>query len=322
MIQQELLATLSRALPPQTSLIEAVADALQLSYDAAHRRTSLKSKLSLEESVLLARYYNLSLDKLFATTKDHYVAVVKTRNIEDEEGLMRYFNSSLASLEPLLQEQESRVFYSAKDIPLFYTLTDNLLTRFKIYVWLKVLNPKFSIQNFSQFIPGLSLMDSVRKLGNLYNDLNATEIWDITTINSTLKQINFYYEAGHLTAKTALELCDHLQKLMEDIASKVFPKNEQFLFYYNELLLMNNNVLIDTPHKKSLYVPFSMLSYYQTSDRTTCKQAKQYFDQQLEHSKLLNTAGERERAVFFGKFYKKIEALRQLVQATQSLNFD
>jgi len=43
--------------------------------------------------------------------------------------------------------------------------------------------------------------------------------------------------------------------------------------YYNELLLMNNTVMVKTPTVKSLYIPFTILSYYKTSDIYTCSQA-------------------------------------------------
>ena len=187
MFQKTLLAEVNTVLPPNSSLIEAVAEALQMSYDAAHRRTSGKSKFSLEEGIRLAKYYNLSLDKLFASEQDHYVAVIKTRTITNEDELIRYFKGSYDSLLPLLQQKDSRIYYSAKDIPLFYTLKKDLLSKFKLFVWLKLLNPEDTPGSFVSFAPSVALWDAVLSLGSLYEDLTVTEIWDVTTINSILK---------------------------------------------------------------------------------------------------------------------------------------
>ena len=84
MLQKVFLEKIEEVLPQNTSLNEAIATVLQISYDAAHRRTSLKSKFSLEECVILARHFNLSLDKLFGMTEKQFVSVEKTKQITNE----------------------------------------------------------------------------------------------------------------------------------------------------------------------------------------------------------------------------------------------
>ena len=110
--------------------------------------------------------------------------------------------------------------------------------------------------------------------------------------------------------------------MITKISNRVEKHTERYKLYYNELVLMNNNVLVSTPNQQSLYVPFSILSYYLTSDTLTCKQAERYLDQQLQHSKLLNASGEKEKRTFFNKINSKIDALKQLIEATQVLDFE
>lgn len=322
MFQTQFLNHLKSELPQNTSTIEAVATALDISYDAAHRRVSLKSKFSLDESVALAKYYNLSLDRLFDTTSTEFVTIEKTKNIEGDAELQLYFKDSYNSLLPLLKQQESTILYSAKDIPLFYNLNGDTLSQFKYYVWLKLLNPELANKSFNNFAPSTSLIEAGKKLGSLYNNLNTSEIWDITSVNSTLKQIHFYYQAGQVNTKIALELCDLLKKLIAEISMKLIDNQNEFKLYYNELHLMNNNVLVSTPNSQLLYVPFTLLSYYKTSDTYTCREAEVFLNKQLQNSKLLNTAGEKERNTFFNKIYTKIDALRQLIEAAQVLDFE
>jgi len=293
MVQKLLLEKLQSELPQGTSLNEAIATALDISYDAAHRRTAFKSKLSLDESVLLAKYYNLSLDQLFENTEKQIIAVEKTKPIHSENELKVYFEESYASLKPLLNQKGCHILYPAKDIPLFYTLDNNLLSRFKMYVWLKLLDSTMNTRDFESFSLRVETLESAKALGSIYQDLNTTEIWDITTINSTLKQIHFYNQAGHLSNTTALQLCKDLKQLMVSIALQVKPDSTTYHLYYNELLLMNNNVLVSTPHRQSLFVPFTILSYYQSSDKTTCHQAEAFLKKQLQSSK----HGRREREI-------------------------
>ncbi|WP_158975726.1 hypothetical protein [Cellulophaga sp. L1A9] len=322
MFQKELLTHVQEVLPPHESLIESIATALEISYDAAHRRTSLKSKFSLDETIILAKYFNISLDSLFGNEKSNFVVIEKTKGIDKEEELQLYFEDSYASLIPLLKQKESRILYSAKDIPIFYNLSNDELSRFKLFVWLKLLDKTFSNKTFEEFIPTLSLIQAGSKLGSLYNDLNITEIWDITTINSTLKQIHYYHKAGIITTEIGLILCDQLKKLIQSIAHKITSTGTNFMFYYNELHLMNNTILVTAPNLKSLYVPFTLLSYYKTNDRNTCDQAEKFMMRQLQMSKLLNSTGEKERNIFFNKLYEKIAALKNLIKATQLLDFE
>ena len=322
MFQSKFLKEIQEQLPKNSSLIEAIATTLDISYDAAHRRTSLKSKLSIDESIVLAKHYRIALDSLFETTDKTFISVEKTKHIHNEKELEAYFENSYESLLPLLKQKDSQLFYSAKDIPIFYTIGDDILSRFKIYVWLRLLDDSFKTKTFEQFSPSVGIITSAKALGGLYQNLNTIEIWDITTINSTLKQIHFYNQAGQVSNNIAITLCDALKRLMQQISNKVEDNSIHYKLYYNELLLMNNNVLVSTPQQQSLYVPFSILSYYLTSDSKTCQQAENYLNQQLQHSKLLNTSGEKEKHTFFNKINTKIDALKQLIEASRILDFE
>jgi len=322
MFQQELLNNVQQELPENTSLIEAVVQALDISYDAAHRRVSLKSKFSLAEGIQLAKYYNLSLDVLFGVTKEDFIAVRKTQSVESQEELQMYFESSYTSLKDVFSSRNNQIIYSAKDIPLFYTLSESCLTRFKFYTWLKVLDSTLKNEKFENFYVKPSLIRASEKLLSVYDGVNITEIWDITTINSTLKQIQFYHKANQLTLNVALSLCEELRQLIDSIFQKVSENTEKYQLYYNELFLMNNNVLVTTPTQQILYVPFSILSYYTTKDKITCSEAELFLRKQLAGSKLLNTAGEADRNYFFNKMYKKIDALLMLLRATQEFDFE
>ena len=322
MLQEIFLKKIEEELPKNSSLNDAIAIALEISYDAAHRRTSLKSKFSLEESIVLAQYFNLSLDELFGIAKKQFVSVEKTKEITSEVELQQYFESAYQSLLPLLNKKDCQIYYSAKDIPIFYTLNNSRLSQFKFYVWLKLLDKKFRNISFDEYQPKLSTMQSAKRLGELYQNLPTIEIWDITTINSTLKQIHFYHKAGQVSLEIAIKLCEELKDLLNEISLKVVSKKQQFKLYYNELLIMNNNIFISTPEQESLYVPFLMLSYYLTSDKRTCSQAKRYFKKQLKSSKLLNASGEKEQNTFYNKMMGKINALKQLIEAENVLNFE
>ena len=66
-MQEKFIDYLKAKTPENTSFVEEIASVLDIGYDAAYRRINLKTSLSLEESVKLARHYKISLNKLFET---------------------------------------------------------------------------------------------------------------------------------------------------------------------------------------------------------------------------------------------------------------
>ncbi len=320
MHQQKLLKLIADLLPKKNSLVDIIASILDISYGAAYRRINNTSKITIDEAVLLAKHFNLSIDALFGTGDENVIPVRKMQILKGTTDFERYFNNSMELLTPLLSIKDSEIIYSAKDLPIFYTSEGNMLTRFKLFVWLKILDPTYNTSSFSNFKLPNTLLKSYKKFGELYTNLNTIEIWDVTTINSTLKQLHFYFELGIITSKEATIICNDLKKLIKKIYNKSVP-DSNFKLYYNELLLMSNNVLIKTPFQNSLFVPFTVLNYFNTTNSKTCEQVSDFLNEQLDQSKLINTSGEKEKNMFFNKILSKIEELQNHINGKSILDF-
>ena len=197
---QELLLKEIRNKIGNQSLNDELANVLNISYDAAHRRTSMKSKFSLEESLQLAKYYNISLDKF--NENENQIIAKKTKPIRTVTDLLNYFENALQLLQDFKINPETEVYYSAKDIPFFYTISDSVLSRFKLFVWMNLLNEKDFMQPFDDFRLE-KYSDKSESLKNLYENLNVTEIWNNTTISSILNQVLFYTEIKILSPACA-----------------------------------------------------------------------------------------------------------------------
>lgn len=317
MVQERLINAVTKKIGKHQSLIDAVAHALDISYDAAHRRISMKSKFSMEEAVLLSQHFDISLDRLAG--HGDQVLVNKTRPIKSFADLATYLENAMRALAAYSPGHQTTLFYSAKDIPLFYTIGTGLLAKFKSYVWLNLLDFGHDDMPFEMFQLQAPTQETSGKLNDFYRAVNTREIWNDTTINSSLQQIMYFFQAGLLSASNGRLLCDALKELVFAIEQKCVPGNEQYQLYYHELLILNNNVLVTDAHKKSLFVPYTMLGYFITDDCGTCSDAADFFAHQLKNSKLLNKAGTRDKRVFFNKAYQKIELFRNQLAAEEAL---
>ncbi|HEX8574833.1 MAG TPA: hypothetical protein VF677_00920 [Flavobacterium sp.] len=308
--QAILLGNIRKRLPQNSSLIEEIAAVLQISYDASHRRVSSKSKFSIEETVKLCRHFLISMDKIFCG-EDNKVIAEKTKEIHTLADLAIYFKQSASNLKPY--GTNSKMFYSAKDIPLFYTIGGTLLSKFKLYVWLNLLIRSENQESFEKFTLDQSFLEYSLQLQTVYENSEVHEIWNDTTINSTLQQILYFFESGLLLHQNAILLYDDLKELLQKAEEKSSKNASKYHLYYNELLILNNNVLMSNPDKKSLFIPYTMLGYFITEDISTCDNASDYFIHQIKNSKSLNLSGTRDRKLFFNKAHQKVDYYLQKV---------
>lgn len=304
---QELLLKQIRRKIGDRSLNDEIANILNISYDAAHRRTSLKAKFSFEEALELAKYYQISLDQF--QVSDHQIVAKKTSAVTQTEDLESFFRNNLKVFENLPLNSEMTIYYSAKDIPFFYTLSDTLLSRFKIYVWMNLLNAKQVFIPFLDFSPPDFELNS-KELRKIYEEQNVIELWNDMTASSALQQIVYYHETGLLKRKEAGIILEELKELIEYIEQKT-ENNPKFHLYENELMHLSNDIFFHHPQQSLFAIPTNMFGYLLINDDKTCKETHNYFEHQIKNSKSLNTSGNRDRKIFFNKMYEQIETVNR-----------
>ena len=324
-MQDQFIKYLKSKTQNNTSFVEEVADILNIGYDAAYRRINLKTSLSLEESVKLAKHYKISLNKLFEVGSPNTIITELSPPIQNKEGLEMYFKQSLNNVTPLTKVKSASIIYSAKDIPLFHTLKDSFLSRYKIYVWLKDVDPemtrnKVTFDDFIKDIPE-SLLENAFKLGEIYKDINITEIWNNTTINGTLQQVLYYFESGALSKDLALNICNDIEDVIRHVEkqaiqqSLIGSKNKAiYNLYINDIHTMSNTIMVKTPYQKVFFTPFTVISYFKIEHQPTCELMFEFFEKQMSISKLLVNAGEKDRSLFFNRMHQKINRLRERIR--------
>jgi hypothetical protein len=331
-MQEQFIQHLKSQIPEDRSIIDEIADILNINYDAAYRRVNLKTNLTLSEAVVLSKHFKISLNKLYEVGSQHTIIAEKSPKINGVEGLEQYFKTSLENVHPLTKLKSASIIYSAKDIPLFYTLKDSFLTRYKIYVWLKFLNEdgrmsKVSFEDFLKTLPA-SLLESAFALGETYNYIDITEFWNDNTINGTLQQVFYYYESGLLSKEMALLICKDLQQIVNHVEQQTIEQtildsknNAAYKLYKSDLLTMSNTIMVKTQHQKVFFTPFTVLTYFKIEHQETCNEMDRFFSKQMKNSKLLVTAGEKDRALFFNKMQQKIQTVIERIHINQDLIF-
>ncbi len=323
-MQEKFIKYLKAKTNNRTSFVEEIASVLDIGYDAAYRRINSKTSISLEEGVKLAKHYKISLNKLYEVGSLNTILTDLSPPIHNKEGLEVWLKQSYNSVFPLTKLKSASIIYSAKDIPLFHTLKDSFLSRYKMYVWLKDVDPemtrnKVSFDDFIKNIPE-SLLENAFKLGEVYKDINITEIWNNTTINGTLQQVLYYFEAGSLSKELAMLICTDIEDVIRHVEkqaiqqSLIGSKNKAiYNLYINDIHTMSNTIMVKTPHQKVFFTPFTVISYFKIEHQPTCDLMFEFFEKQMSISKLLVNAGEKDRSLFFNRMHQKINRLRERI---------
>jgi hypothetical protein len=324
-MQEQFINYLKVKSQDNTSFVEEIASVLDIGYDAAYRRVNNKTNLSLEESVILARHYKISLNKLFEVGNQNTIIAELPPQPKNEAALEQFLKVSLMNVQAISKVKGSEILYSAKDIPLFHTLNDSALTRYKMYVWLKDINPemaqsKITFDEWMKSIPE-SLLQTAYDLANVYKYINITSIWNETTLTGTLQQVLYYFEAGLVSTKMALKVCQDITDVVNRVEQQTIKQsltgaqsNIYYHLYHCDLHTLHNTIMVSSKYGKVFFQPFTVLSYFKVDHPATCDMMYDFFQKMMRNSNLLATTGERDRTLFFNKIHKKIQIAKERIQ--------
>jgi len=332
-MQEKFIEYLKAKSQNNTSFADEIATVLDIGYDAAYRRINNKTSLTLEEAVKLAKHFKISLNKLFEVGNQSAIIAELSPRLKNLNGIEDWFKQSLNNVTPLTKLKSASIIYSAKDIPIFHTLKDSLLSRYKIYVWLKdvdrdMARNKIPFDDFVTTIPE-SLLEPAFKLGEVYKDINIIELWNDYTIIGTLQQVLYYFESRLLSIEKALIICDDIEEIINHIEEQTITQSligsknlSSFKLYKTDLHTLNNTIMVNTPYQKVFFQPFTVLTYFKINHQPTCELMYKFFEKQMSNSKLLVNAGEKDRNLFFNKMRQKIERLRMQIKIDEPFAFE
>ncbi|WP_242085610.1 hypothetical protein [Aestuariivivens sediminis] len=331
-MQEQFIKYLKEKAQNNTSFVDEVSDVLDIGYDAAYRRINLKTSLTLEEAVKLARHYKISLNKLFEVGNTNTLIAELPPQPKDEMGLEMWLKASLNNVSNLIKLKNCEIIYSAKDIPFFHTLNDSNLSRYKMYVWLKDLNTdmaksKITFDEWVKNIPE-SLLQSAYNLSAAYKFIDITELWNDNTVTGTLQQVLYYFEAGLVSKEMALSICEDINDVINHTEeqtiqqSLIGAKNKNSYHLYKcDLHMLTNTVMVKTPFQKVFFSPFTVLSYFKIEHQDTCEMMYEFLQKQMSISKQLATAGERDRTLFFKTIHQKINTVKAFISLDDKMTF-
>ena len=183
---------LKSQLPPHLSLVDEIADLLNISNDSAYRRIRAEKPIAFEELQKICAHYRLSLDQFLHLQNDSFIFAGKLATGSDTF-YDEWINKLLTDLSFMNTFEYKHLYYLTKDIPFISYFQFPELASFKSFFWMRtILNyevlrgKKYSVKYvFKEFEERYS------KITTLYNQIPATEVWNTESVNATIRQIEF-----------------------------------------------------------------------------------------------------------------------------------
>ncbi len=311
------------------SMVDEVAQLLQISTDSAYRRIRGEKPLTFDEIYRLCLHYHCSLDALMGLQSNTYTfegRFVQSSNFRFDE----YLTGLMQQVKYMNGFKEKKMYYLAKDIPIFHHFHYRPIAAFKYFFWMRTLlnapgmdHRQFSLQDYPDDLFAIG-----RKALDYYNGLDATELWNIETIMSTLRQVEYYQDARifkhaediHTVYDYLEQLLLHLEK-QADLGYKFDVEDENkkplgaFQMYFNEVTTADNSILAVLDGTKVVFLTHSIINFMVTRHLQFCDNLFQSIQNLIRRSTLISSVSERERARFFKKLRNRITSRKQNLKA-------
>ena len=195
------------------------------------------------------------------------------------------------------------------------------MTAFKFFYWKKSIvndknleGKKFEFKAISEETLQLS-----KKALKLYRAIPSTEIWNVETINSTVMQVLYYWEAGLFQSKNdALIICDQLRKMVEKIQEEAETGAKKsgvaFNMYASDVMIGNNSVLGIAENFKISLLTFNTFNSLTTTNTGFCEESEIWIKSMMKKSMLLSGVSEKQRLQFFLKIFQVIDSLKMKIE--------
>lgn len=328
-LQVQFFQQVKSKLPSQASLVDEVAGLLGISTDSAYRRIRGEKALDLEELHKLCLHYRVSLDNMLNLQTDAFLFTgnfVQADSFRFED----YLFNVVQQVKYMNGFRERKMLYLCKDIPIFHHFHFREVAAFKYYFWMKnILHlPQFAHKKFSMSLYPDEFFQLGQQALDYYNRVDSVELWNIESVNSTLRQVEFYHDSNIFSNEEEIFMIyEALEKMIHHLEQQATlgykfrvddpsrTRLASYEMYFNEIIILENSILVQLDGAKAAFLVHNVLNFMLTRDVRFCENMNSYIQNLIKKSTLISTVSERERARFFKYLRQKISGRKQSLKS-------
>ncbi|MEO6069998.1 MAG: hypothetical protein ABIN57_11820 [Chitinophagaceae bacterium] len=327
-IQIQIFKSIKNSLPAHLSIVDEVAAVLEVSTDSVYRRMRGEKQLSIDELFRLCTHFQISMDHFLNLKSEGFLfsgTFAQPSTFKFDE----YLLGVEQQLKYMTSFKEKRMYFLPKDILIFHHFQLKEIAAFKHFFWMKTLfqSPEFLKKKFDFASYPDQLFVISKRILSYYLLLDATEVWSIENINSTIRQIEFYRDTNMFESdQDVFIIYEAFEKLITHIEEQAAlgyqfniddPKKKpqaSFALYYNEVILGDSSFLVELDGKRMVYITHSIANYMTTRDVQFCDNMHEHVQNLMRKSTLISAVSERERLRFFKFLRNRITTRKEKLQ--------
>lgn len=322
-IQIRLIRMIREQLQDHVSLVDEIADILQISNDSAYRRIRGEKQLSLHEVQKLAGTFQISLDDLLGNPAN---SVTFRANFlhEQDYSFKDWLKNLLAFTSEASRVPGSEAIFILNELNIYQIIQVPEVCAFKLFFWRK---SNLDFPGYREIRFGANELDDEiiqfsREITSQYVKVNTKEFTTEETLSSFLKQVLYYSEAGYFhTREDALQLCGKLHELVDHLQKQAaegfkFPfgsppvgQEGNFQLFHNDIILADNTILVQAGDIKSTFLTSNAINLMQSFDQAFFDYNHHWGRNLLAKSIPISGTAEKERNRFFKILHNQIEAV-------------
>jgi len=323
--QLDFINRIKDMIPPNLTLVDELAELLGMSNDSAYRRIRGETALSLEEITLICSKHKISFDS-FSNNAQTGSVTFNYRPLENNElNFESYLGNILNDLKKFQAFENKQIIFAAEDIPIFHYFSYPELTAFKMFYWNKSILgvPSLEGKKFEAAYVSKKNIEMARSILEEYISIPSVEIWTEDTVNSTIKQIELYWESGLFKSKEdAIMIFEELEKMLNkikrqaELSSKFideekWAQNENnYTLYSSEIMIGNNSILVTMGNIKATYLSHHTFNTMITTNNGFCAETESWLKNLIRKSVQISGVSEKQRYQFFRKIEDAMQRLK------------
>jgi hypothetical protein len=324
-IQDSLFAAIEQKNISGLRLVETVCSVLDISRSHAYKKIKGEAGLSFDEAMLLANYYDISLDEIGNASQKGKAIM---RYNQPQEGIdAQLFMQGLAQQAAAIEQMKSpKIWYATHELPVFHYMPCKQLLAFKLYVWSRInwrtpfaLKNKFHPEGFMEQYPEIHAL--AERLWQFYLTMPGKEFWPLGILDTTLRQIKYMQDASYFAAPDIAEnLCSELMDMLHErkiMALQGYKtpisgakQKVEFQLFHNEIAYTNSLILLfedDSP--LALFTTLDNPNFIHSLDKPLCQRVHHWLLNIEASSLLISNGAEKEREYFFNQLTETVMAI-------------
>ena len=321
-LQIDFLNRIRDIIPENKSFTDEISSILGISSDSVYRRVRGETLLTINEIYDLCTHYSISFDLFTHQTKN---IAFNYEAMGSSAGFRTYLSSILNDMLQIERSEDKQIIYAAIDIPIFHHFNYPELSAFKMFYWMKavvnvpsLLEKKFAVEHIQPEFAEIG-----RKIFEVYCKIPSIEIWTDETINSLIKQIEFYWDSGNFASQEdALIVCAQAKNEIETLNKQAEVSNKgkkltdgepNFTLYHSQIEIGNNCIFTKKGDIESIYLSVHTFNKIITGNPGFVDDTKVWLENLIKKSNPISGVSQIHRYKFFRRASDKLERLQKKI---------